>query len=114
MRPKIIAVGAFLLVLGAALIAVTPVLTEAALYGEEISLSTSAANGLNATSLLISERNTLVQYELLAVVGVAVAAAGAGILGYGLSTGETREPEKSVDSAAATPSPSGGIVGMSA
>jgi hypothetical protein len=111
MKPKIVAIGAFLLVLGAALIGLTPVLTEAALYTAEIALSTSVQSDTNATSLLISERNVVTQYELLAVLGVVLAALGAGILGYGLSATGARETEKSMD---ATPPPSGGTPGTSA
>lgn len=106
MKPKIVAIGAFLLVLGGALVAVTPVLTEAALYSAEISgLSTATASGTNSTSFLISMRNVITQYELVAVLGVVLAAVGAGILGYGLSASEVREPEKTMD---ATPPPSSG------
>ncbi len=96
MKPKFVAIGAFLLVLGAALIAVTPVLTTSALFKAELqgAPSTTASN---STAILSAEVNAITQTEYFGVAGVVIASIGGGILGYGVHATYADHPRQDLE-----------------
>jgi uncharacterized RDD family membrane protein YckC len=99
LKSEFVVLGAFLLVLGVALIYYAPVLESGALYRAETSLFNAQSGGnINTTSIMAAAYNqalnTLNQAETISLAGVAIAPIGAAALAYGLVAG--REQPKSL------------------
>jgi hypothetical protein len=101
LRPIVVVVGVFVLILGCALISVGPFLTSSAFYREEVNLIRQGASGTNQNSTIIALTNDLNQATTVVLLGAILAPIGGAILAYGLITkkgekvvaeaGETRQ-----------------------
>ena len=97
MRPVVVVVGVFVLILGCALISVGPFLTTSAFYKEEVSLMRQSEGGnSNMNSTYLSLSNDLDQATRVVILGVILAPIGGTILAYGLIT---RKGQKAVTEA---------------
>jgi hypothetical protein len=91
MRPLLVVVGAFILVLGFTFMNLGPTITTASFYKSEASLFSNQANGsANATAALAQmykdEVNAANLAELIVLVGAFLAPSGGAILALGLVT----------------------------
>jgi len=90
------AVGAALLILGGALIAISPALGSAAFNKAELGIITAGERGGNTTTAAIAYYQTLIdtenQAENIAIAGAVLASIGGAILVYGLAAVKRQEP----------------------
>jgi len=96
MRPLLVVVGAFVLVLGLTLMLLGPTLTTTSFYKEEAKLFSTQENGAtNATAALTQmyndEVNTANQSEIIVLVGAFLAPSGGAVLAFGLATTSRKE-----------------------
>lgn len=101
MRPGLVAAGAGLLVLGAALIAVAPIYASSGFYREEFQFASSGASAANATKAAQGLADAANQAVIVAFSGAALAAVGGGVAAFGV-TADRAKREKG----ASTPAPS--------
>ena len=108
MRPYLVVTGAFVLILGFALINTGPTLTSASFYKEEAGLfSAQAGNPGNATASLAQlysqEADAINQAEIILYLGAVLAPVGGAILALGLVTNGRKDgyPPKQPDPAPA-------------
>jgi len=98
MRPFLVVVGAFILVLGFTLMYLGPTLTTASFYKSEAALFNTQENGsTNGTAALAqlynNEVSTANQAEIIIFVGAFLAPAGGAVLAFGLATTKHKEDE---------------------
>jgi hypothetical protein len=90
MRPMFVSVGAALLVLGSAMIAVGPFVVSTGFSREELSYIQTSANGVNQSTLYSMYNQIANQGELIVLTGALLAPVGAWLMAYGLTS---RKPE---------------------
>lgn len=99
MRPFLVVIGTFILVLGFTLMNTGPTLTEASFYKTEAGIignqTTNVTNETAATAALAQlykgEVNAINQAETILYVGVVLAPVGGAILALGLVTNKRKE-----------------------
>ena len=96
MRPPIIVLGAFILILGFGLMSLGPTLTTASFYKSEAGLfSTQASGSANTTAVLAQmyqdEVNAVNLVEIIVLVGALLAPIGGAVLAFGLATTKRKD-----------------------
>jgi len=91
MRPMYVTVGAALLVLGAAMMAVGPFVVETSLYKQELSFVPSNQS-VNQSTIYSAYDNAANQGELTVLIGVVAAPVGAALMAYGLTSKKPESP----------------------
>jgi hypothetical protein len=93
-RPILVATGAFVLVLGGAMIAFASFYVSTGIFRAEFSSVQSLSSSSNASALLTSYSNYADTGELISLVGAIFAPVGAAILAYGLATSKSGEEQR--------------------
>jgi hypothetical protein len=93
-RPILVAIGAFALVLGGAMIAFASFYVSTGIFRAEFSSVQSLSSSSNASALLTSYSNYADTGELISLVGAIFAPVGAAILAYGLATSKSGEEQR--------------------
>ena len=96
MRPLLLVLGAFVLVLGFTLMNLGPTLTTASFYKSEAKLFTAQANSSGnetaaITQMYADEVNALNQAEVIVLVGAFLAPSGGAVLALGLATTKRKD-----------------------
>jgi hypothetical protein len=93
MRPMFVTVGAALLVLGSAMIAVGPFVVSTGFSKQELSYIQTNANGVNQSTLYSIYDQTANQGELIVLTGALLAPVGAAMIAWGLTTKPKPAPQ---------------------
>jgi len=95
MRPPLVVMGAFILILGFALMNLAPALTTASFYKEEAGLISKESNSVNATAALAQtvndDVNAVNQAEIILLVGAVLAPVGGAVLALGLVSSKNKD-----------------------
>jgi len=94
MKPFLVVTGAFILILGFALMSLGPTLTTASFYKAEAGLISTQSSSVNATAALAQmyndEVNAVNQAEFILYVGAVLAPVGGAILALGLVSNKSK------------------------